>query len=78
MIIYSFFDKVANEYGPLFECVNDGVALRQFEHMLKKMDEADREDLALYRIGEFDRADGEILPVNFANVIEEVKNGTGV
>jgi Mg2+ and Co2+ transporter CorA len=78
MKIYSIFDKVSEEYGPLIECVNDGVALRQFEHILKKMDEADRDDLVLYRLGEFERSLGSLIYTPGVAVVKEVNDGTGV
>jgi hypothetical protein len=78
MSVYTIFDITAQEFGPLFECVNDSVARRQFDHFLKKMDEADRDDFALCRVGEFDRVSGILLGTDNIKLSKEDKNGTGL
>lgn len=49
--LYSVYDKVAEQAGPIFQAVNDGVALRQFKNVLKGVDAPD--DFELRRIGRF-------------------------
>lgn len=56
--LYSVYDKVAKEFGPLFEATNDGIALRKFDGM--DVPPAIRGDLELYRCGDFERIDGRI------------------
>lgn len=52
MFIYTIFDKVAKEPGPLFEAVNDQVAVRNVkENVLSKMPPRLHADYELYRVG---------------------------
>lgn len=63
--LYSVFDRVAMEYSPAFEAINDGVALRMFADHVK--DNPHAEDYKVLCIGEFDRSKGTLssagLPV---------------
>lgn len=52
--LYVIFDKVAEESGPVFNAVNDGVAMRSFRNMAKDMDAQARAEYQLFRIGAFD------------------------
>lgn len=56
--LYSVYDKVAKEYGPLFEAVNDGIAQRKFDSL--EAPPIVKKDLELYRCGDFTRTDGRI------------------
>ena len=47
--LYSIFDRVAAEYGPIFEAVNDGVAMRNFNQSVEKAPAKD--DYFLVRLG---------------------------
>lgn len=49
--LYVVKDKVANDYGPSFEAKTDGVAMRQYEEMLEKQPNIDKEDFQLICIG---------------------------
>lgn len=55
--VYTVYDKVANLFGPLFEAVNDGVAIRQFRQILKTIDPNSQGDFILRCIGQFDHAE---------------------
>lgn len=33
--LYSIFDKASEEYSPIFQAVNDSVAVRQFHYAMK-------------------------------------------
>ena len=49
MKLYTIFDKLAGEHGPVFEAKNDLVAARSFAHALKG---ASVVDYDLYLVGE--------------------------
>ncbi|MBA7542298.1 hypothetical protein ES705_34619 [subsurface metagenome] len=50
--MYVIFDSVAKESGPVFECKNDGVALRSFSKMIES--NQDKEEFHLFLVGEMD------------------------
>lgn len=55
MILYSIYDKVADEYGPIYEAKNDMVASRAYAGLIKPEMAYDYE---LYAVGE--RVSGDI------------------
>lgn len=59
--IYTIFDQVAQQSGPVFQAVNDGVAQRQFKRVLDQPGIV-ADDFQLWCIGEYDDApnDGEV------------------
>lgn len=58
MFLYSIFDEVAGEYGPVFEAVKHEVAIRSFKSLVKNFD--DHTDYKLFCIGAFDHDEGFI------------------
>ena len=81
-VIYTVFDKVAEEYGPLFEAKNDGVALRQFKQLIDTVVVGNRDDYVLYSCGTFDHENGALVRLNLEIVAyagdlddKEQKNG---
>jgi len=52
--LYTIYDRVAEEAGPLFPAVNDGIAIRNYRNVLEQVPEYQRGDYRLYYIGEFD------------------------
>lgn len=52
--LYCLYDRVAEEAGPLFHAVNDGVALRQTVHTLRPLPPTVREEYSLFCIGSYD------------------------
>lgn len=58
--VYVIYDKVAEESGPMFEAVNDGIALRQACNVLKPLPNTLVEDYQLVKIGEYDTKDMQI------------------
>lgn len=58
--IYTVYDKVAEEAGPLFQAVNDGIALRNYRNM--QIPESLKNDYSLHRIGTYDTVSMEIVP----------------
>lgn len=67
MILYSIYDKVADEFGPIYEAKNDMVASRAYASLVKPGIEFDYELYAVGkrvdRTGEGIDGDPEILPV---------------
>lgn len=59
MKLYSVYDELAEEFGPLFEQKNDATAKRAVETMLK--DKPYPGDYSLYCVGEFDHDDYRFL-----------------
>ncbi|MDR0403910.1 MAG: hypothetical protein LBH35_10015 [Treponema sp.] len=57
--VYSIHDKLAEEYGPLFQAKNDEVALRNFQKLVvsQKLEES---EFSLYFVGIFDTETGAI------------------
>jgi len=60
MYMYSVRDKAAEQFGPIFEAINDAVAVRQFKILLAKVDVRFKEEYMLYKIGSFDKETGNI------------------
>lgn len=54
--VYSVYDKVAEEFGPLFEAVNEKVAIRSYLHLLKGTSYPG--DFELKKLGGFDKKKG--------------------
>lgn len=55
-ILYTIYDLVAEEAGPVFEAVNDGVAMRNFRNLLKEIPAYQHGDYRIYRLGSFDHS----------------------
>lgn len=53
MPIYTVYDSVAQDSGPVFEARNDGIAIRYFRQLIDK-ENIPPEDYVLFRLGEFD------------------------
>lgn len=53
MNVYSIYDKVAKEGGPLFHAQNDDVARRMLRSMVKNSPEL-AQDYVLYQVGEYE------------------------
>ena len=59
--IYTIYDKVAQQSGPVFQAPNDATAQRQLRHLLNQPGIVG-DDFQLWCIGEFDEEpkDGEV------------------
>lgn len=69
--VYSIRDTVAERFGPLFEALNDAVAVRNFKAVISKtMYEG---DFILYKLAEYDSEMGYIMPLNAPQMIEVAK-----
>ena len=60
--IYTIYDKVACEAGPIFQAKNDGVALRCFMSLMKDTPNVVPSDYDVYCLGEFDTDARSFVP----------------
>ena len=54
MGLYTVYDRVAEEAGPCFLAVNDGVAVRNFRQLLASSSVVAEDEYVLYKIGSYD------------------------
>lgn len=52
--LYVIFDKVAEESGPPFTAVNDGVAQRNYQQLMRNVPDNQRSEYALFILGTYD------------------------
>lgn len=52
MRLYTIYDRVAEEAGPILQCANDGVALRAYRQALQNVAEVDADAYWLFLVGE--------------------------
>jgi len=57
--LYSIYDKLAEEYGPVFQAKNKAIADRNYNQMLTKQN-LNPEEYQLYKLSTFDNETGEI------------------
>lgn len=57
--VYSIYDTVAEQYGPVFNCKNDGVAIRNYKSAIDSA-KYSQDEWILYRLGVYDDEDGKI------------------
>lgn len=55
--LYAIVDTVAEEYGPLFQAKNDGVAIRNFQALLHEK-KADPSEMQLWYIADYNTENG--------------------
>lgn len=86
MKLYVIFDSVAEKCSPVFEAVNNGVAVRHVRDMMKDMHEDVLGDYVLWNVGVIDTETMKITPDHFEvtsfkslfdadKIEEERKNG---
>jgi len=70
--VYTVWDSAAKQYGPLFEAVNDAVALRMFRNLIRSTDPTSQADYSLKCLGEFNRyeEEGQIKMLATPRVVE--------
>lgn len=61
--LYSVFDILAKEYGPVFQAKNDAVASRNFKNFFIDNAVSNPEEYQLWQLGEYDVDEGVITPV---------------
>lgn len=72
MKLYSIFDAKANTFCAPFECVSNGVAIRQLMDLVsdaKTTVSKYPEDFSLYFVGDFDTDSGALLPLGSVPVL---------
>lgn len=52
--LYTILDRIAEECGPIFEAVNDQVAMRSYRNLVKDFSPEAKMEYRLYRLGTFD------------------------
>lgn len=73
--VYTVYDKTAEEAGPPFVAVNNGVAIREYRNM--GIPEALKDEYSLHLIGYYDSKKMDIVPnvtPIIINTIQEVIN----
>lgn len=55
-LLWSIYDSVSEEFGPLFQASNEGVAIRSMKNLLSRTPQP--EDFRLRCMGEFDTLEG--------------------
>ena len=76
--LYSIYDSVAEEFGPIFEAVNEAVALRAKKGLLKQVDPSMLAEFDLFCVGEYEIVEGEVKVTGYEEMIavnEVVNNG---
>lgn len=76
--LYSIYDSVAEEFGPIFEAGNDSVALRAKKGLLKQVDPSMLAEFDLYCVGEYEIVEGKVKVKGYdimKSVFEAVNNG---
>ena len=85
--IYTIYDVVAKECGPIFQSKNHDVAVRAFKSLISETPNVNVSDYDLYCLGEFDTERCSFVPLDVPskvplvdsfnedyNKFEEVKN----
>lgn len=69
--LYVIYDKVAEESGPVYQAVNDGVAVRQFKSTIEKIPSSLRDEYQLVCIGMYDSKTlkGSLTPARVIDVV---------
>lgn len=62
MRVYAIYDRVAEEGGPIFSAVNDGVAIREFRALIQQCSPVDRDAYKLYLLGVYDSDKVMVFP----------------
>ena len=58
--LYSVRDRAADQFGPVFQAINDAVASRSMVRLMEKIPSYDRDAFQLVRLGSFDDETGNI------------------
>lgn len=62
--LYTVYDSVAAESGPLFHAKNDGIAFRQFRALMRDVPSHVRSDYFLYYVADYDSVNMVVLIEN--------------
>ena len=69
MALYAVYDRVAEEAGPCFLAVNDGVAVRNYRALLQNSQVVAEEEYMLYRLGTYDSKTMKVIGEDPVRVI---------
>lgn len=64
MRLYTVYDRVAEQAGPVYCAVNDGVALRMYRALLQGEHVVDPDVYWLYALGDYDVSSMVIVPIS--------------
>lgn len=73
--LYTIYDRVAEEAGPIFSAINDGVAVRQFRQLSREISPIDKDSYKLYFLGQFDTS---VMSITVEVLPSEVMTGMEV
>lgn len=59
-MLYTIYDSVADQFTPPIDAIKDVVAVRIARKSLEGLDDVERADFRLYRIGDFDIRTGKV------------------
>nr|WAE43394.1 MAG: nonstructural protein [Microviridae sp.] len=59
--LYSVRDDVAEEFGPLFQAINDGVAWRAYRGLMRDVPPIDQQAYRLFCIGSWSSETGSMV-----------------
>ncbi len=75
--LYTIYDVLAEESGPVFQAVNDEVAYRQFQTQLQTIPNIREDDFKLICVGEYDNVlceTQQVVPVTIdQDLIDQIK-----
>ena len=75
MRLYTLYDHLAKEAGPVFESVNDAVALRNVRQMMKNGN-LEKECYSLMFLGVYDETVPAVMALDKAEEIKEAVDGS--
>ena len=67
--LYVVFDRVAEQSGPIFSAINDGVALRQYRHIIESVDAGTQDEYRLLCLGVYDPNKALVIGLDVAKDI---------
>lgn len=59
--LYTVYDSLAQEGGPVFQAPNDQVAKRNYKAILQQVSPVDAEEYQLFMVGEYDSETLEVF-----------------
>lgn len=84
--LYVIYDRVAEESGPVFEAVNDGIANRRYKALISEQSHEwfDENDYILFQVGTIDKTTNVVTAIEpneiyiKLSLIDEEKNAESV
>jgi hypothetical protein len=74
--IYTVFDKIAAECGPIFTAKNDGTAFRAFVNSISKVSDSD--EFQLMELAKIDNETCVVTPLSPLRVVKGVGDEQGI